>query len=61
MIDEVEDLKGVGTVWFYLNGVANILLQFRMIVHSKWRMTYDAARFYRSSNVEDLSYDVITP
>ena len=61
VIREVGDLKGVGMVWYYPQGVANILSQFRMIVFSKWRMTFDAAKYHRSGNIDDLSYDVTTP
>ena len=53
-------MKGVGAVWYYPDGVANILSQFRMIAHSKWRMTYDTAKYHKSGNIEDLCYDVIT-
>ena len=35
IISEVGDLKDVGTAWFYPDGVANMLSQFRMIVYSK--------------------------
>ena len=47
-------------VWFYPGGVANILSQFRMIVCSKWRMTFDTAKYHKSGNIEDLSYNVTT-
>ena len=61
VIDEVGDLKGVGTAWFYPNGVANTLSQFRMIAYSKWRMTYDTGRFHRSGDIANLFYDATTP
>ena len=61
IINEVGDMKGVGLVCHYPGGVANMLSQFRMIVYSKWRMTYDAVKFHRSGNIDDLNYDVTTP
>ena len=33
-IDQIAELPGVGTVWFYPKGVANILSQYRMVVNS---------------------------
>ena len=35
-IDHVADMPGVGTVWFYEDGIANILSQHRMATLSKW-------------------------
>jgi hypothetical protein len=35
-IDMIADLPGVGTVWYYPSGVANILSQHRMVVNSGW-------------------------
>ena len=60
-IDEVGELKGVGLVWFCPKGVANILSQFRMVVCSEWRMTYDTQKYHRTGDIDDLSYHVTTP
>ena len=60
-IDQVEDLTCVGMVWFYLEGVASILSQFRMIVHSKWRVYCNADKHHRSGDINDLGFDVVTP
>ena len=35
VIDKVGDMKGSGVVWYFPDGVAIILSQFRMIVYSK--------------------------
>ena len=59
MIDQVGDLKGIGMVWYYPDSIAKILSQFQMIIYSKWRMTYDVTKYYKSSNIEDLCYNII--
>ena len=61
VINEVGDMKGVGIIWFYPEGVTIVLSQFRMIVCSKWRMTHDTARFHKSGNIAHLSYNITTP
>ena len=35
LINQIADLLGVGTVWFYLDGVANILSQNKLVIDSK--------------------------
>ena len=55
------DLAGVGLVWHYPEGVANMLSQFRMIVHSKWKVYHSADKFHESGNINDLGFDVETP
>ena len=57
-IDEVGDLKGVGSLCFFPNVVARILSQFRMMVCSKLRMNYDADEHHKSGNIDDLKYDM---
>ena len=37
----IADMNGVGVVWFYPEGVANVLSQYRMAVFSRWEIKYD--------------------
>ena len=37
-----------------------MLSQFRMVVHIKWKMTYNTEAFHKPKNIKDLSYDVMT-
>ena len=39
-IDQIGQMKGVGKVWYYLKGVANIISQFIMALHSRWDIEY---------------------
>ena len=39
IMNKVGELDGVGAAWFFPKGVANMLSQFRMVVHGKWKMT----------------------
>ena len=32
-----------------------------MVVHSKWKMTYNTEACHKSKDTKDLSYDVMTP
>ena len=59
-INMVGDLPGVGTVWYYPKGVANILSQHRVITLSKWRVKFDSAMYYRTGNRMDLCYHCTT-
>ena len=59
-IDQIADLPGVGAVWYYPNGVANILLSHKLIVDSKWKMTYSTNRYYQTGDVNDLLYQCTT-
>ena len=59
-INMIGDLPGVGTVWYYPEGVANILSQHRMITLSKWRVKFDSDLYYRTGNKLDLCYNCIT-
>ena len=59
-INLIADLPGVGTVWFYPPGVANILSQYRMAVFSNWDIEYSTKRFKKLGDVRDLSYNCVT-
>ena len=59
-IDQIADLPGVGTVWYYPDGVANILSSHKLIVDSKWKMNYSTDRYYQTGDVNDLSYQCTT-
>ena len=59
-IDMVADLPGVGTVWYYPAGVANILSQHRMVVNSNWDVEYSSRSYKKSLNVNDLRFDCTT-
>ena len=59
-INMIADLPGVGTVWYYPNGVANILSQHRMVVNSGWDVEYSTKEYRRTQNEQDLKYDCIT-
>ena len=56
----IGDLPGVGVVWYYPEGVANILSQHRVITLSKWRVKFDSDSYYRTGNRKDLCYDCTT-
>ena len=59
-INMIGDLPGVGVVWYYPEGVANILSQHRVITLSKWRVKFDSDSYYRTGNRKDLCYDCTT-
>ena len=59
-INEIADLHGVGTVWFYRDGVANILSKYRMVVYSMWDICYSTRTYRRTGDVRDLSYNCTT-
>ena len=59
-INQIADLPGVGTVWFYPDGVANIISQHRMVVHSGWDIEYSTKAYRKSGNIKDLKYDCVT-
>jgi len=52
-IDMIADMPGVGTVWYYPSGVANILSQHRMVVNSGWDVEYSSKLYKQSLNVND--------
>ena len=47
-------------MWYYPEGVANILSQHRMITCSKWKINFSSDLFYKTGNVKDLTYDCVT-
>jgi len=49
-INQVGDLPGVGTVWYHPQGSANIFSRYRMVTQSKWRVSYNSARYYETGN-----------
>ena len=59
-IDMVADLPGVGTVWYYPAGVANILSQHRMVVNSGWDVEYSSKLYRTTLNVADLKFNCTT-
>ena len=59
-IDQIGDLPGVGTVWYYPDGVANILLHHKLITDSKCSIDHSSCRFEQSGDVQDLSIDCVT-
>ena len=56
----IADMLGIGTVWFYPEGVANILSQFSMAACSKWAIDYSTKRFYKTGDYKDLAFFVTT-
>jgi hypothetical protein len=59
-IDHIADLPGVGTVWYYPNGVANILSQHRMVVNSGWNIEYSSKKYRETNDLSSLRYECIT-
>lgn len=59
-ITQIADLPGVGTVWYYPEGVANILSQHRMVVNSGWDIEYSTKEYRKSRKVSTLKYDCVT-
>ena len=59
-ITQIADLPGVGTVWYYPEGAANIPSQYRMVVNSGWDVQYNSKHYRRSRDVNDLAYKVET-
>ena len=59
-IDKIADMAEVGTVWFYTNGIINILSQHRMATLSKWNIDYITRNYKVLGDIDDLSYKVTT-
>ena len=55
-IDQIADLPGVGTVWFYPDGVANILSMNKLIMGSGWDIDFSTRGYRRTNDVRDLAY-----
>ena len=53
-------MRDVRTVWFFREGVANILSQFQIAVHSKYNITYTTKDYRKRERLEDLCYKVVT-
>jgi hypothetical protein len=50
----------VGTVWYYPNGVANILSQHRMVVNSGWDVDYTSRIYKKTLDIKDLKFECTT-
>ena len=59
-INLIADLPGVGTVWYYPEGVANIISQHRMVVNSGWDVKYSTDKFRLTGKTSDLKYECTT-
>lgn len=57
-VTQVSDVKGVGLVWHFPDGVANILSQFWMASIARWRITCDADLSHSTGRIKDLCCDV---
>lgn len=55
-INEIADLPGVGVVWYYPEGSANVLSQYRMITQSHWSVHYNTDQYYKTGDTSDLGY-----
>ena len=58
-INQIGDLPGVDTVWYYLDGVANILSHHKLIIDNKWSIDHISHKFEISGNIRDLSIDYV--
>ena len=59
-INQIADMPGVGTVWFYPEGTANILSGHRLVVNSGWSVKQDSDEYHRTGNPDDLSIRCVT-
>ena len=53
-------MRGVGTVWFFREGVANILSQFWIAVYSRWEIMRTTKDHRKIGYFEDLCYKIVT-
>ena len=53
-------MKGIGTVWHYSAGVADILSQFRMATFIRWQISHDTTACRRTGDARESCYNVIT-
>ena len=60
MINIIADIIGVGIVWFFDKGIANIVSQFWLAAYSKWHMSYNTNKFHHTRNGCNLYYEVTT-
>ena len=58
--NQISDLPGVGTVWFYPDGVANILSQNQLVVDRKEKNNCSTDQYYQTKNVLGLSCHYMT-
>ena len=56
----IGDLPGVGTVWYYPEGSANILSAHRMITRSGWSVDFSTEQFFKTYQLKDLAYRCVT-
>lgn len=47
-------------MWYYPDGMANILLHYKLIFDSKWSVNHSSYKFKKSGDVRDLSIDCVT-
>ena len=47
-------------VWYYLNGVSNILSHHQVVISSGWDIKYSTNQYQKSKNIKDLRYDCVT-
>lgn len=59
-INKVSDLPGVVTVFFYPEGVNNILLQHIMAMNSYWDIKYSTKIFKKTHDPKYLKYNYVT-
>ena len=59
-INQIADMPGVGTVWYYPEGAANILSGHRLVVNSGWSVRQDSDKYHRTGNPDDLSIRCVT-
>lgn len=59
-IDQIGEMRGAGTVWYYKDGAANILSQFMMALRSGWDINCSTKAFKRTGNIDDLCFHVKT-
>jgi hypothetical protein len=59
-INQIANLPGVGTAWYYPDGVANILSQHLMVVNSGWDIEYSSKLYRKTRGISSLKYNCIT-
>ena len=59
-INKIADLPGVGTVWYYPEGAANILSWHRLVVNSGWSIQQDSDIYHQTGNTDDRLIRCVT-
>ena len=59
-INQVRDLLDVGVVWYFPDGVTNILSHFRMVILSGWDFNHSSAKFRETNDPKDLGIKYTT-